>query len=60
MKRFALLLCLAILTTGLIYIWVKSDLDWVKKLVARDDAQLGVGLTENRPKTAVLEEEVSA
>jgi len=29
---------LAILTVGLAYIWVKGDLDWVKKLVVRDDS----------------------
>ncbi len=26
---------LAILTLGLAYVWVKGDLDWVKKLVER-------------------------
>jgi len=41
---------LAILTVGLAYIWVKGDLDWVKKLVERSD----------RPAAdATLEEEVS-
>jgi len=26
---------LAILTLGLAYVWVKGDLDWVKKLIER-------------------------
>ncbi len=30
-----MIIFLAILTVGLAYIWVKGDLDWVKKLVAR-------------------------
>ena len=41
---------LAILTVGLAYIWVKGDLDWVKKLVERPD-----GTTAD----PALEEEVS-
>jgi len=31
---------LGILTTGLAYIWVKGDLDWVKKLVERTDGRI--------------------
>lgn len=30
---------LAILTVGLAYVWVKGDLDWVKKLMDRPDHQ---------------------
>ena len=39
-----MIIFLTILTLGLSYVWVKGDLDWVKKLVARDD--------EGRPKAA--------
>jgi NADH-quinone oxidoreductase subunit A len=31
---------LGILTTGLAYIWVKGDLDWVKQLVERPDSRI--------------------
>jgi len=32
---------LAILTLGLAYVWVKGDLDWVKKLIERPAAEPG-------------------
>ena len=43
---------LAILTVGLAYIWVKGDLDWVKKLVER-------ARRRRRAADPPLEEEVS-
>jgi NADH-quinone oxidoreductase subunit A len=43
---------LAILSTGLVYIWAKGDLDWVKKLVERDPDRVGA-----EPWNAALEEE---
>ena len=51
---------LGILTTGLAYIWVKGDLNWVKKLVERtdshfaDDEEIGGAVT-----AGAAEEEVS-
>lgn len=42
---------LSILTVGLAYIWVKGDLDWVKKLVERTDGPAA---------DTALEEEVSS
>jgi NADH-quinone oxidoreductase subunit A len=33
-----MIIFLAILTLGLAYVWAKGDLDWVKKLVAREPA----------------------
>lgn len=45
-----MVLFLAILTLGLAYVWVKGDLDWVKKLIERPAAN----------DVRVLEEEVSA
>ena len=49
-----MIIFLAILTLGLAYIWVKGDLDWVKKLVDRDEpAALSVS-------PAASEEEVPA
>jgi NADH-quinone oxidoreductase subunit A len=50
---------LGILTMGLAYIWVKGDLDWVKNLVERNDANLPNDLPENRAKAGAFEEEVS-
>jgi NADH-quinone oxidoreductase subunit A len=50
---------LGILTMGLAYIWVKGDLDWVKNLVERNDANLPNDLPENRVKAGAIEEEVS-
>jgi NADH-quinone oxidoreductase subunit A len=50
---------LGILTMGLAYIWVKGDLDWVKNLVERNDANLPSDLPEDRVKAGALEEEVS-
>lgn len=51
-----MIIFLAILTVGLAYIWVKGDLDWVKRLVDRDDAP---ALANNQNNSA-LEEEVPA
>ena len=42
---------LTILTVGLAYIWVKGDLDWIKKLVDRP------ALDDGAPATAAVEEE---
>jgi NADH-quinone oxidoreductase subunit A len=50
---------LGILSMGLAYIWVKGDLDWVKTLVERKNANLPNELPENRAKSGALEEEVS-
>jgi NADH-quinone oxidoreductase subunit A len=47
---------LAILTVGLAYIWVKGDLDWVKRLVERN-GDLTAATNQNN---AALEEEVPA
>ena len=47
-----MILFLAILTVGLVYIWAKGDLDWVKKLVDRE------GVAPGNPADAP--EEVSA
>jgi NADH-quinone oxidoreductase subunit A len=47
---------LSILTVGLIYVWAKGDLDWVKKLVERTDPRL----TGDEPVVVAPEEEVSA
>lgn len=41
-----MIIFLMILTLGLAYIWVKGDLDWVKKLVDRPESKPGSGLTE--------------
>ena len=41
-----MIIFLVILTLGLAYIWVKGDLDWVKKLVERPDSEPVSGLTE--------------
>ncbi len=47
---------LSILTVGLVYVWARGDLDWVKKLVERKDPRL----TGDEPVvSAALEEEVS-
>ena len=46
---------LGILTVGLAYIWVKGDLDWVKKLVDRGGDQAVATLNNN-----TAQEEVSA
>ena len=51
---------LGILTTGLVYIWVKGDLDWVKKLVERTDSRLGNELPDASVKSGALEEEVTS
>ncbi|MEN8008504.1 MAG: NADH-quinone oxidoreductase subunit A [Candidatus Krumholzibacteriota bacterium] len=51
-----MIIFLGILTMGLAYIWVKGDLDWVKKLVERDDSR-----PASAPESTVaapLEEEV--
>ncbi len=49
---------LGILSTGLAYIWVKGDLNWVKKLIERPDSGLAV---EDKDAVAAgaVEEEVS-
>ena len=49
-----MIIFLAILTLGLAYIWVKGDLDWVKKLVDHPDSEPAAGLN------AAPEEEVPA
>ncbi len=51
---------LAILTIGLAYIWVKGDLNWVKKLVERPDSRsAGDGENGSTVAAGTLEEEVS-
>ena len=50
---------LGILTMGLVYIWVKGDLDWVKSLVERNEARISNELPEDRVTATTLEEEVS-
>ena len=47
---------LGILTTGLVYIWAKGDLNWVKKLVERDPNRI----TAQSWKAALEEEDSSA
>jgi NADH-quinone oxidoreductase subunit A len=47
---------LGILTTGLVYIWAKGDLNWVKKLVERDPSRVGADPWH----TALEEEDASA
>ncbi len=47
-----MIIFLAILTLGLAYIWVKGDLNWVKKLAQRPE--------KNSPTAAVPQEEVPA
>lgn len=47
---------LAILTVGLAYIWVKGDLNWVKRLVERNGDQAAPANLNNN----ALEEEVPA
>jgi NADH-quinone oxidoreductase subunit A len=51
-------------TLGLAYIWVKGDLDWVKKLAEHPEAgERYAGLPESRPASglnAAAEEEVPA
>jgi len=47
---------LAILTIGLAYVWIKGDLDWVKRLVERNGDQPGANVQTN----TALEEEVPA
>jgi NADH-quinone oxidoreductase subunit A len=42
---------LVILSLGLAYIWVKGDLDWVKKLVERDPSELPGASPLLRPVT---------
>ncbi len=49
---------LGILTTGLAYIWVKGDLNWVKKLIERPDSGFAVD-DEDPVATGAVEEEVS-
>jgi NADH-quinone oxidoreductase subunit A len=49
-----MIIFLAILTLGLAFIWVKGDLDWVKKLVEHPESQPAPGLK------ASAEEEVTA
>ena len=47
-----------VLGVGLIYVWVKGDLDWVKSLSAQDQAKSEVSLRETAPQEA--REEVPA
>ena len=55
-----MIIFLGILTTGLVYIWVKGDLDWVKKLVERTDSGLGNELPDASVESGALEEEVTS
>ena len=48
---------LAILTVGLAYIWVKGDLDWVKRLVERNP---NLPPAEDTPDNNAQQEEVPA
>jgi NADH-quinone oxidoreductase subunit A len=51
---------LGILTTGLVYIWVKGDLDWVKTLVERTDSRFSNDQANSGAISAgAVEEEVS-
>jgi NADH-quinone oxidoreductase subunit A len=51
---------LAILTVGLVYIWAKGDLDWVKKLVERTESRFADDEIDGGAVSAgALEEEVS-
>ncbi len=50
-----MIIFLAILTLGLAYVWVKGDLDWVKKLTERPNGQSAGTNTA----TTVVDEEVS-
>jgi len=51
---------LAILSTGLAYIWAKGDLDWVKKLTERPDSRMADEDENSGAVTAgTVEEEVS-
>ncbi len=49
---------LGILSTGLAYIWVKGDLNWVKKLIERPDSGFAVE-DESAVAAGAIEEEVS-
>lgn len=53
-----MIIFLAILTLGLAYIWVKGDLDWVKKLVEHEESAPLSGLKSGLK--AAAEEEVPA
>ena len=39
MMKKMMIVCMVFLAFGLVYVWAKGDLEWVKKLVARPEAE---------------------